>query len=177
MPTTITKTITLYTFEELSPEAQQKALEHLCDLNVDYDWWEYIYDDAASIGLRIDEFDIYRNTISGCLTEDPENVIAAILEEHGEDCKTCKTAKDYQGQYNTTLAAHVAVDPENNDERSLRDTQWYDEFHSELCHALKEDYLVMLRHEYEYQTSDEQIKESITANEYKFDEDGALCYG
>ncbi len=35
-----TKTINLYKFKELSPEAQQKAIYNLVDINVSHNWWE-----------------------------------------------------------------------------------------------------------------------------------------
>ena len=41
----ITKTITLYKFDELSEEAQNNALSKLWDINVDNDWWEHILDE------------------------------------------------------------------------------------------------------------------------------------
>lgn len=53
-----TKTITLYSFDELSDKAKQKAIENLYDLNVDYEWWENTYDDFHSMakyfGIDVD---------------------------------------------------------------------------------------------------------------------------
>ena len=49
MRTRTTET-TLYTFEELTDEAQEKALEHLWDINVDYEWWDFIVEDISSFG-------------------------------------------------------------------------------------------------------------------------------
>jgi len=40
---------TVFKFDELSEDAKQYALEKLWDLNVDYDWWEFLFDDAANI--------------------------------------------------------------------------------------------------------------------------------
>ena len=40
--------------------------------------------------------------------------------------------------------------------------------------ALLNDYLSLLSNEYEYLISDEAIKETITANEYEFYENGKL---
>jgi hypothetical protein len=45
----ITKTINLYTFDELTPDAQNKAIENLRDVKYHYDWWESTYDDFHSI--------------------------------------------------------------------------------------------------------------------------------
>ncbi len=53
-------TIKLYEFDELSERAQEEAIEKLSDINVDYDWWKYVYEDAERIGLKINEFDLER---------------------------------------------------------------------------------------------------------------------
>ena len=55
-----TRTCNVYTFEELSPEGQRKAIERYYDINVDHEWWRYTYDDAEDIGLKITEFDLDR---------------------------------------------------------------------------------------------------------------------
>ena len=49
----------VFKFDELSEKAQQAAIEKLYDLNVDYDWWDSVYDDAKTIaalmGIDIDD--------------------------------------------------------------------------------------------------------------------------
>ena len=57
---TYTTEHTVYTFNKLSGEAKQHALEQLWDLNVYYDWWGYMYEDAENIGLKITGFDLDR---------------------------------------------------------------------------------------------------------------------
>lgn len=66
---------TVYKFNELSDDAKQHALEKLWDLNVYYDWWDFLFDDAADIaemfGLdlrqtrreRVDKTSYYKPTI------------------------------------------------------------------------------------------------------------------
>ena len=42
-----TITFEIYKFDELSPEAQAKAILNNCNINIeDYNWWESIYEDA-----------------------------------------------------------------------------------------------------------------------------------
>lgn len=41
--------INLYQFDELSPEAQEKALEKLWDINTDDDWYRFMFDDFEQI--------------------------------------------------------------------------------------------------------------------------------
>lgn len=56
-----TKTYNVYTFEELNDEQKEKAIMNLSDINVNHDWWEYMYSDAETIGLRITGFDLDRS--------------------------------------------------------------------------------------------------------------------
>ena len=52
----------VYKFEELTKEAQSKAIEKCYDINVCHDWWECTYNDAKTIELEIEGFDlIYRD--------------------------------------------------------------------------------------------------------------------
>lgn len=52
---------TVYTFDELSDEAKQSAIDNNRDINIDYEWWDYIYNDTIEIGkiLGIDITNIY----------------------------------------------------------------------------------------------------------------------
>ena len=89
---TYTEEHTVYSFDELSKEAQEKAIERLYNINVDYDWWDGVYYDAGEIGLEITEFDLYRRDIDGKLTK-------AILENHGKTCETYKLAEKWQNKH------------------------------------------------------------------------------
>lgn len=50
--------VKLYKFTELSKDAKQKAIEQFHDINVDYSWWEFVYDDfktlASYFGVSVD---------------------------------------------------------------------------------------------------------------------------
>lgn len=96
---------TLYKIDELSGDARDKALNRSWDLNVDYDWWEHICEDAATIGLEITSFDIDRKNITGKLTESLRNCCALIRKNHGKDCDTFKTARQYLKGYAKAFAA------------------------------------------------------------------------
>ena len=85
--------INLYKFDELTEEAQRAALDKYSDINVDYDWWDSIYEDAKRIGLQITEFDLDRSRYAGGEFIEPTAEVAQnILKEHGENCRTYKTA-------------------------------------------------------------------------------------
>ena len=60
------KTIKLkaYEFSELNEKAKEKVLQQYCSLNVDNEsWWDLVYDEFNYLGLKVNSFDIYRQTI------------------------------------------------------------------------------------------------------------------
>lgn len=142
--------IDLYEFNELSAEAQEKALSELSEINVDYDWWLGVYQDASHFGLIIHEFDVYYNTISGTLETDNIEACNYIVANHGEQCETYKIAKKFIEEFKTIS------------ENDLEDLEY------ENSKALQMAYLKLLRDECEYLQTKESIIVSIEANEYLF---------
>lgn len=64
---TETKIRTLFTFDELSEDAKQKAIDSNRDANVDFDWWEHSYESMSELanmceisGFEISGFDLDR---------------------------------------------------------------------------------------------------------------------
>lgn len=188
------ETINIFAFEELSEEAKKKVLREFCDINVNYGWWESIYNDAENVDIKIDSFDIDRgNSISGSF-DDLETVCNKIIIEHGESTETAILALEYLYKFivlNARLDRAVDVmdeidrryddlNPEKADrvydtadgiiedcEDTIQDLA--EEFEREIL----ECYLTILRKEYEYLTSEDVIIETIQANEYEFTEDGS----
>jgi hypothetical protein len=154
---------TLYKYSELSEAGKQKARESLSDINVDFDWWDSVYEDAAEIGLKIKGFDIGRGSrVDGELICSAMESIKKVLENHGPDCDTTKTAQYFIDLYNE-------IAPE------IRDDDWLSDFEGDYLDAICDCYLTLLRDEYEYQTSEEAVIETIEANEYEFSADGKLA--
>ena len=160
-------------FDELSDEAKEKAVESLYDINVDYEWWDSVYDDAATIGLKITEFDLDRGAYCrGDWTEVAEDVARLILENHGKACETYKDAWEFQnavGVQGSIFEDRGDYDPEYEE---FTDSDQYQELCEEFRRTICEDYRIILQKEYEYRTSEEAIIETIEANEYEFTEDG-----
>jgi hypothetical protein len=183
MPTT--RTITVYKFNELSEQAQHKALERFRDINVDYDWSEHIYEDAKTVGIRITGFNLGKNKINGHLAENLLEAFKLVRKHHGKDCEIFKTAQDHLDKY---IQAFIKwYDKESKRDNACGEwsrVDWLrefayedeaDELGKDYLHSILEDYLITLRKEYEYQTSRKQIIESIQVNEYEFHEDGSLA--
>lgn len=167
----------VYKFDELSESAQERAIEKLWDINVDHEWYEFTFDDAKEIGLKIETFDIsYRNNIQGKLLENAYDVAQLITKNHGEQCDTHKLAAKYISNWNALVEKHSdginkeRVSEEHEDEFDEQASDLDNEFERELL----EEYLTILRKEYDYLTSAEAIKETIECNEYEFTKDGKL---
>jgi len=158
----ITKKFEVFTYDELNESAQEKVLQELGQWSVDHDWFDSIYEDAKTIGIEIDEFDLYDNTIGGSYIESPGAVIKLIKENHGEKCATYKTAAAYKERFNSL--------PLDDDGDKIED----DDLENDFKNSLLEDYLVMLKNDFEYLQSEECIKETIESNEYKFLENGEV---
>jgi len=151
----------VYSFDELSDKAQARALDYCREFQVDHDWWESMYDDAEEIGLTIASFDFHRGNIAGTLDDMP-STISRILAYHGPDCATFSDAQDcIYALSKMILSEEGEIDEED-----------YDSIRDEFRRALLESYLVKLRREYEYLTSDKSVSEMIQANKYEFDESG-----
>jgi len=158
---TFTRKYTVYNYSELCEDIKQKVLENLYDVNVDHDWWECTYEDAKTIGLEIQEFDLDRGShCGGKLIFDLEDSISAVLKNHGASCETYKIALKFD-------AERKLLSDEDDD--AICDLT------HEYVEELAEEYLSILRKEYEYLTSKEAIVETIESNEWTFAANGKMC--
>lgn len=167
-----TVTTNLYQFDELSDDAKAKVLERFYDINTcDSFWYENVLEDAKEIGLKIDEFDIDRGSYcKGAFLWNASDVAEAIISNHGETCETWKTARVFLDD-TALIRESLASD-------DLDDTEYYnaecklEEAADDFLQSLLEDYRIMLTKEYEYQSSEEAVIETIRCNEYEFDQLG-----
>lgn len=166
--------VNLYSFNELSEEAKEKAIDNLRDINLDYDWWDDISYDAERIGLKIESFDLDRNLhceISPYVSalECAQN----ILNEYGETTETYKVAKQFLEDYEEPFARYMDESSEDYESSELEDNLLYLE--KEFFKDMSNEYANILQIQYEYLYSDEAVIETIEANEYEFTEDGELA--
>lgn len=173
MRTIITET-KAYKFNELSEKAKQKAIEKLCTINVDYEWWESVYEDAKMIGLKITEFDIdYKGYCRGKLTESAVEVADLIIKNHGSSCGTYKLAESF-----ITDRDQIVENQEKDEHGEIIDVYDLDlkldeiENHFEI--ELLREYADILKKEYDYLTSEKAIIETIEAKDYEFNKEGDL---
>jgi hypothetical protein len=149
----------VYTYDELSDKAKEKAREWYISRIYDYDWYDFIFEEAKELGFTIEEFDLYRRECRIKLHDTPENIAKKILVEHGKDTSTYKTAQKF---------IKDGVKYFESEEESEEEIALNDEFKDNLA----VDYLSLLQSEADYMESEEAIKEMMEANEYTFTEDG-----
>ena len=161
------KQIKTFTFDELTDLAKDRALNQFRYVNVEYfDWYHSVYYDAERIGIKITGFDIDRGsycTGKFLSTHWSIDVANKIMEEHGEDCETYKIAEKFLQDYNNL--------PDYEDD-ILAEIQEVSELEGEFLNDILEEYLTILKNEFEYHTSDDAVSEWILNNDYIFDEDG-----
>jgi hypothetical protein len=161
----------VYQFSELSEQAKEKAIEQFSDINVDFEWWDGIYMDAENIGLNITSFDLDRNRhAKGEFIVSGYDCAEKILDTHGKDCETYKTAHSFLQEYKTAESLFLA--DEENDGFYFEHEEESGELEEEFLRSILEDYSIMLQNDFEYQQSDEAIIETIEANHYEFTKDG-----
>jgi len=162
-----TITLNLYKVSELSGKIQSYVLDKYRDVMTDYQWWDFIYEDAQRIGLEISSFDIYYRTISIEYTENADVVAQNILKDWGEGTELNRLANDFIQHY-TKLKEQQTFDEYGYSEQD----DDIDDAEKEFLHELGEEFLSILTSDYEWRTSDEAIMEYLEDNQYMFTENG-----
>jgi hypothetical protein len=190
------KETTVYKYSELSEDAKEKAREWWSEIGLDYDWFDSVFEDAKAIGAIIG-IDIDKIYFSGFWSQGDG---ACFVGSYHYAKESVKKLKEYAPQDTelhrivTELAAvqktrfyqltatikHTghyshsrSTDIDVADYRTGNDTD------TEADNAIKEllrDFMNwiyrILEKEYEYLTSDEQVAETMAANEFEFTKDG-----
>ena len=147
------ETINIYRFSELSEEAKEKAIQNMYDINISFDWWDYIYEEAESLGFKIEGFNLGRGAyISISPVLHIYDIAKNVLNICDEDCEFHNVTKKFLAKY----------------EKAEKD------FNDNYVEALESKYLSIIQNEYDYLTSKEAIIESIEANNYEFLENGDI---
>lgn len=139
--------INLYGVNELQGKAKEKAIDNHRYLLVEDNWWDWTYEDAAMVGVRIKDFDLDQYWIS-VMMDDYEESAKLIKANHGNQC----------GSF--VAAAHFL--------ESKMDVEDMRIFMSRISRY----YLDYLKKEYEYLTSDGHLEEYLSINKYEFTETG-----
>ena len=165
--------VKILTFNELSEQAKENARNWWRDKGLDYDWWEFTFEDAERIGIKITSFDLYPNEINGKIILSAAEIAQNIFNQHGESCDTYKTAANFMEEWQPIFNKYMDNSGANYESSMLEGALM--ELEEEFVSSLLEDYLTMLNKEYEFMLSDEYVDEAIIINEYEFYEDGSIA--
>lgn len=155
----------LYEFEELSTEAKEKAIEKNRDINIDYDWWDWLYEGTAEAGIKVNSFDIYYKNIDITI-EDSQYTAKKTIENYSEGNGLAKISK----QFIADRDALIKKFEEGSDEYYEGIEDLKEEYRREVSKKIL-DWLI---EDYEYLQTDEAIAETLIANDYEFTEDGTI---
>lgn len=189
-----TKTINLYTFDELTPEVQKKALDKYRDWNVNGwntdSWADYMIEETfkeeltelgyinpkimfSGFGSQGDVAEVLRRLTN---IKDEKLLIlnwGLLINAHKNE--DVLLSVDHSGRYYHAHSVTLDIMNENNHDPVLE--TMIDEFY-ELCSKeiveLSNSFYKRLEKEYDELTSDEAIKEAFIENEYYFTKDGEL---
>jgi len=193
-----TISINTYSFNELSKEAQQKAIENLHDINTDHEWYEWVYEDFKTIcsilGIEIDNiyFSGFYSQGDGACFEGSYKYNKQAVKKIKEYAPTDTVLHD--------IAARLTDLQKRNFYQLLAYTKHSGHYYHEYCTDItieRNDYKDIsagvesdmkdtlrslmkwlyrsLESSYNYLISEEAIKETIIANEYDFYENGKIA--
>ncbi len=184
----------IYSFDELSAQAREKAVEHFQEYNsyLDYDWHGDTIDDFKTILELIGYYDItcyfsgFHSQGDGacfsarfernkrCLEKvksycpKEEEILNIVEQIQSEIPLREKYEIKHSGHYYHEYCTNVYYLGDNNKAEQL------DERFLELSRKLMGILYESLNDEYDYLNSSESIIEHIKANDYEFTEDGTL---
>lgn len=188
----VVKKYTVYKFDELPKETQQKVLDKHRDINTDYDWWDYIYDSIEhdfreKYGIEVDQkkisFSAERGrewylSIGEMSVSDWKKFMKAVKKEANLNGKELKNIDD-EG-----VIVSFPEQRENFNDVSLYPTeratltvneQWaLQKKLADWLEEKEEKFLKDLEEGYDYNISDESVADTLRANDYEFTKDGEM---
>ena len=175
--------VTVYSFDELSEAAQERALNAFRCSNVEFNWWEDTFGTIRTagklLGLEIGDihFDAYLYCIFDANYEYARGAAKAVRNEFPQDTKLHDVARklqDLQKRHFYSLSCAVTEGRTTNRYSCFRFGEDYECDLGDIIDDFARWAQILLRDEYEWLTSDEEVKETIEANGYEFTEEGKL---
>jgi hypothetical protein len=196
-----TKEITVYTFDELSDEAKERARQWWREGAFDHEWWDATYEDAKTcfgfLGFAIENIhfsgfssqgdgacfdgtwsasDVKPGKLQEHAPKDEElHRIAGRIERLASEFPNASLRVKHSGRYFHEFCTSFDVDM---DAEAPEYTGKHHDAEEELIEvsrdAMKWIYRQLYK-EYDYQNADEQVDENIRINEYEFTAKGKRC--
>lgn len=193
-----TISLNLYAFDELTPDVQKKVLEKERSINVDYDWSEYLQEeftrkleesgyrapkiswsgfwsqgDGASFTCKSVDLEKWLLTLS----TEKQAALQALLPLIKDELLTASVeGNSYHHHYSHSKTIYgttdLSTDVEDPVLQELTNTLER-ELHLD-AQSLSEDYYRELERAYDDLVSDEQVADTLRANEYTFEENGTM---
>ena len=177
-------TVKAYKFDELSEEAQERALNAFRDINVEFNWWEGSYYTIRAagnlLGLDIDRihFDAYLYCIFDANYEYARGAVKAVKAEFPYATDLHEVARKLQALQRRHFYSLSCAVTEGRSMNRYRCFRFGEDYECEELGDIIDDFAhwarILLRDEYKYLTSDEAVQEAIEANEHEFTEEGKL---
>lgn len=201
---TVTTETVVYSFDELSEQAKEKARDWYRATGFYYEWWGCVYEQYTT-ACKLFGLDISRIMFSGFWSQGDgasftgtyyykKGGLQALRKEFPQWIEIhdiCKRLTQIQkpnfygvnvdisqnGRYchEMTMAFSVSVYIEGSGER-YDIPQGLEEGVAAIFRDLARDIYKSLEAEYDFLMSDEQVDESILCNEYQFTEDGEIYF-
>lgn len=186
----------VYSFEDLktNEELKEKVLQKYYDINVDYDWYDFIYEDAKTIGdimgIKIDNiyfsgfssqgdgacFDGYysykKNSVKELIAYAPLDkellrIATGLKDIQKKHFYNLSATIKHSGHYYNSGCTEINVQTDKTD--------YYDCYELEdLLRSFMDWIYTQLDKNYEFYTSEEAILETLEVNEYEFDSKGNI---
>ena len=177
-------TVTVYSFAELSDDAQERALDEFRDINVEFNWYEDTFYTIRAAGelLGLEIGGIHFDTDSCCIFDAQDRyargAAKAVRNEFPWADGLCQVAKDLQALQKRHFYSLSCAVTEGRSVNYYRCFRFGEDYECEDLGDIIDDFAhwawILLRGEYKRLTSAEAIQEAIEANEYEFTEEGKL---
>ena len=172
-------TVLAYKFNDLSPEAQDRAIDLNREIDLPYDLFDFNEDGYIEYanqkgfeGLSIDEYDLYGNICRLRYDSiDVEKILADKNIKHKSILIKIFKEYGYITWYRGIPAISYNWDPKDHP-RVEKLMDLLDKILLDKTGDLESNILYMLKEEYIHLTSDSNIKEILTCNDYLFTSNG-----
>lgn len=186
---TITTTIVVYDFDELSPKAKERARDWYREAGLDYEWWDFIYGDAkaafSKCGFTIDKifFSGFSSQGDGAMFEGSwkaeDYKPGAMFEYAPTDRVLGMIAIECERISKMDPSAFMSVIQSGRYSHEgctlfniKSDVEGVEERIKEVSREAMRWIYSQLSAEYDYLRSNESVDDSILSNEYTFTIDG-----
>ena len=191
------RTITEYSFDELSEEAQERAVQDVqeSDYYMDLEWWEYNDEDFQRILHILGFYQVetyftgfYSQGDGACFEASYSNEkrittkikkhapldkelhrIARRLMELQQKAQYRFEGKIYRGRYTNYYHSNtMCFEPYYSEDRLSK----YKDNFMDICRDLADWYYSGLERQYDYHMSDDGVRDYLIGNDYQFDING-----